>query len=121
MVAGLATTIGKQEKRMEPGAVVRMIRDPKAYPESHQANVPAAAVAEFEALGWQVADPLDHDGDGKKGGSKRKAKASQDEEAGEPALTRREIEADLTAAGADFDPAADVAVLREQRDAVKGA
>lgn len=106
---------------MEPASVVRMVRDAKAHPDSHEANVPAAAVPEFEALGWRLADPLDHDGDGKKGGSKRKAKASQDEEAGDPSLTRREIEADLTAAGADFDPAADVAVLREQRDAVKGA
>lgn len=106
---------------MEPATVVRMVRDAKAHPESHEANVPAASVAEFEALGWHLADPLDHDGNGKKGGAKKaKAKPSQDEEAGDPPLTRREIEADLTAARADFDPAADVADLRAQRDEVKG-
>lgn len=68
------------------------------------------------------ADPLDHDGDGRKGGTKAKgkAKAAQDEEAGDPPLTRREIEADLTAADADFDPAADLGALRTKRDAVKG-
>jgi len=107
---------------MEPKTVVRMVRDANAHPDSHEANVPAASIAEFEALGWRLADPLDHDGDGKKGGSKRaKAKPSPDEEAGDPPLSRREIEADLTAAGADFDPAADVADLRAERDAVKGA
>jgi hypothetical protein len=67
-------------------------------------------------------DPLDHDGDGRKGGAKPKgkAKAAQDEEAGDPPLTRREVEADLTAADADFDPAADLVSLRAERDAVKG-
>jgi hypothetical protein len=63
------------------------------------------------------ADPLDHDGDGKKGGAKpAKAKRKGDEEAGDPPLTRREIEADLVGMGEDFDPAADLADLRKQRD-----
>ena len=64
------------------------------------------------------ADPLDHDSDGRKGATKPKAraKAAQDEEAGDPPLTRREIEADLTAADADFD----LGALRAKRDAVKG-
>lgn len=67
------------------------------------------------------ADPLDHDGDGRKGGIKAKGKAkTAQEEAGNPPLTRREIEADLTAADADFDPAADLGALRAERDAVKG-
>lgn len=101
--------------------LVRMVRDRDTNPAPFECDCHPSEVGNYMAGGWMVADPLDHDGDGKKGGSKRKAKASQDEEAGEPALTRREIEADLTAAGADFDPAADVAVLREQRDAVKGA
>lgn len=102
---------------MEPETVVRMVRDAHAHPDSHEANVPAASIAEFEALGWRLADPLDHDGDGKKGGGKRaKAKPAQDEEAGDPPLTRREIEADLVGMGEDFDPAADLADLRKQRD-----
>lgn len=63
------------------------------------------------------ADPLDHDGDGKKGGAKpAKGKRKGEEEAGNPPLTRREIEADLVGMGEDFDPAADLADLRKQRD-----
>jgi len=117
MAADLTTTIGKQEKLMEPATVVRMVRDANAHPDSHEANVPSAAVAEFEALGWRLPDPLDHDGDGKKGGAKpAKAKRRGDEEAGDPPLTRREIEADLIGMGEDFEPAADLADLRKQRD-----
>lgn len=73
---------------------------------------------DFDAkLHTPYADPLDHDGDGKKGGAKpAKAKRKADEEAGNPPLTRREIEADLVSMGEDFDPAADVADLRKQRD-----
>ena len=99
--------------------LVRMVREPETNPAPHECDCHPGEVENFKAGGWRVADPLDHDNDGKKGGSKRKAKASQDEEAGVPPLTRREIEADLTAAGVDFDPAADVADLRVQRDEAK--
>lgn len=62
------------------------------------------------------ADPLDHDANGKKGGSKPAKKAKAEETAGNPPLTRREIEADLTAMGEDFNPAADLDELRRVRD-----
>ncbi len=97
---------------------IRLVRDAKEFPDSHEALVDSETIGTFLDAGWKRADPLDHDGDGKKGGAKpgRKAKASQDEEANDPPLTRREIEADLTAMGEDFDPTADLADLRKQRD-----
>lgn len=49
---------------------VQMNRDAAAFPDSHDAIVAADEVASFEASGWKVVDPLDHDEDGKKGGSK---------------------------------------------------
>ena len=67
-------------------------------------------------------DPLDHDEDGKKGGSKpRKAKGNTVTGDGSgvalpPILTRTEIEADLTAMNVDFDPALDDAALMALRD-----
>lgn len=33
---------------------VKMVRDAKAFPESHEANVRRENVAEFESLGWSV-------------------------------------------------------------------
>lgn len=77
--------------------------------------------ADFDAkIHTLYADPLDHDGDGKSGGAKpAKAKRKGDEEAGDPPLTRREIEADLTGMGEDFDPSADLAELRKQRDGAR--
>lgn len=34
---------------------VKMVRDAKAFPESHEANVRPENVAEFEAMGWSAA------------------------------------------------------------------
>jgi hypothetical protein len=33
---------------------VRMTRDAKAFPDSHEANVAPENVAEFEAMGWKT-------------------------------------------------------------------
>ena len=65
--------------------LVKMVRDAKAHPESHEANVAQEQVAEFEAMGWSVegAKPalspaqvkaLDGDGDGAAGGSLPRAR-----------------------------------------------
>lgn len=95
---------------------IRLVRDAKEFPDSHEALVDSETIGTFLDAGWKRADPLDHDGDGKKGGSRSPKKAKAEETAGDPPLTRREIEADLTAMGEDFDPTADVADLRKQRD-----
>jgi hypothetical protein len=98
--------------------VERLDADAAVAPPPESAQPPAGLVDQITAA--FPADPLDHDGDGHKGGSKpgrkAKAKVGQDETAGEPPLTRREIEADLVGMGEDFDPAADLADLRKQRD-----
>ena len=57
--------------------LVKMTRDAKAHPESHDANVAPEQVAEFEVMGWRRADALtpaqtqalDRDGDGAAGGA----------------------------------------------------
>jgi hypothetical protein len=96
---------------------VRMTRDPAMFPAPHTADIHPDEVENAKSGGWRLPDPLDHDHDGKKGGAKpAKAKRKGDEEAGEPPLTRREIEADLVGMGEDFNPAADLADLRKQRD-----
>ena len=45
----------------------------------------------------------------------------QAETAGDPPLTRREIEADLAGHGVEFDPTAPLADLRAMRDAARAA
>lgn len=57
--------------------MVHMTRDPEQYPAPHSADVHAEEVENFTAGGWVVADPLDHDGDGKKGGSRPRKKAAE--------------------------------------------
>lgn len=54
--------------------MIRMIRDAKQFPDSHEAFVSPDEVENFRAGGWVPADPLDHDGDGKPGGSKPRKK-----------------------------------------------
>jgi hypothetical protein len=100
-------------------STIAMIRDAKQFPDSHDANVHPDNVAEFEAAGWTRRDPLDHDSDGRKGGSKKKAAAPAPVEDTDPldipqdaagGLTIRELHASLEGVGVEFDPAADVAV-----------
>lgn len=65
----------------------------------------------------QPADPLDHDGDGKKGGSL----PPDDDDDG---LTKAEIHADLEALGVEFDPRAkkaDLLALRNEARAARDA
>lgn len=52
---------------------VRMVRDAEAYPAPHTADVHPAEVENYAVGGWVVSHPLDHDGDGKPGGSLPKA------------------------------------------------
>lgn len=103
---------------MDEKKTIRMVRDANEHPDSHEANVHADQVSDFEGWGWRRADALDHDGDGKKGGSKKKAKAADtatdpldvpNEDAG--GLTKRELHASLEAKGIEFDPAATSAEL----------
>lgn len=56
-------------------ATVHMIRDPEQFPAPHSADVHPDEVANYAAGGWVRADPLDHDGNGKKGGSRPRKKA----------------------------------------------
>lgn len=55
--------------------LVRMTRHPESNPAPHECDAHPDEVANYKAGGWQVADPLDHDGDGKKGGAKPRGKA----------------------------------------------
>ena len=48
---------------------VKMIRDAEQYPAPHEADVHPNEVENYRAGGFVPADPLDHDGDGEKGGS----------------------------------------------------
>ena len=57
--------------------MIRMIRDTKQFPDSHEAFVSPDEVEMFRAGGWVPADPLDHDGDGKKGGARKKKDAAE--------------------------------------------
>jgi hypothetical protein len=112
---------------------IALIRDAKAYPESHHANVEKDELAAWLDAGWEVADPLDHDGYGKPGGSAAgeadavreritKLGGTFHHKAGVGKLTEalnalldvthddagglshRELNADLEAAGVAFDP-----------------
>jgi hypothetical protein len=112
---------------------IAMIRDADAFPDSHHATVDEVDVAAWQEAGWQVADPLDHDRDGKPGGSAAgeadaireriiKLGGSFHHKAGVEKLTdalnelldathddagglsHRELNADLEAAGVEFDP-----------------
>lgn len=56
-------------------ATVHMTRDPETNEAPHSADVHPEEVANYAAGGWVVADPLDHDGNGKKGGSRPRKKA----------------------------------------------
>ena len=101
--------------------LIKLTRDAEAFPDSHEATVGADELAQWEANGWAVADPLDHDGDGQKGGSKPKGKKKPDAANG---LTQSEIEADLTAMGVDFDPtqsADELLALRDEARAIRDA
>ncbi len=48
---------------------IKMKRDPEAFPAPHFADVHPDEVENYRAGGFVPADPLDHDGDGKPGGS----------------------------------------------------
>lgn len=53
-----------------PTQLVRMQRRDNP---AEQADVHPDAVTSHEQAGWEIAtDPLDHDGDGRKGGSRKK-------------------------------------------------
>jgi hypothetical protein len=113
---------------MDEKKTIRMVRDANEHPDSHEANVHADQVSDFEGWGWRRADALDHDGDGKKGGSKKKAKAADtatdpldvpNEDAG--GLTKRELHADAEALGIEIDPLGAVADLFAQVQAAKAA
>lgn len=56
-------------------ALIKMTRDPETYPEPHSADVHADEVENYRVGGWAPADPLDHDANGKKGGSRPKKAA----------------------------------------------
>lgn len=56
---------------MDEKKTIRMVRDANEHPDSHEANVHADQLADFEGWGWRRADALDHDGDGKKGGARK--------------------------------------------------
>lgn len=47
---------------------IKMVR-PDSYPAPHRCDVHPAEVENYRVGGWVPADPLDHDGDGKPGGS----------------------------------------------------
>lgn len=56
-------------------STITMTRDAEAFPAPHIADVHVDEVENYRAGGWVPADPLDHDGNGKKGGSRpRKVK-----------------------------------------------
>lgn len=55
--------------------MIKMTRDPELYPAPHEADVHPDEVENYRAGGFSPADPLDHDGDGKKGGSRKKKAA----------------------------------------------
>lgn len=56
-------------------ATIKMQRDETQFPAPHVADVHESEVENYRAGGWVPADPLDHDGNGKKGGSRpRKVK-----------------------------------------------
>ena len=57
-------------------ATIRMTRDPAFYPAPHSADVHPDEVENYRKGGFAVADPLDHDGDGAKGGSLAGEKAT---------------------------------------------
>lgn len=102
---------------MSKADLVHMVRDPKEFPDSNRAQVEPQDVETFRALGFEVADPLDHDQDGKKGGS------LPDDDDGE-GLTKVEIIADLEALQIEFDPRAkkaDLLALRNERRAKRDA
>lgn len=48
---------------------IRMTRDPADHPAPHHADVHPDEVENYRAAGFAPADPLDHDGNGVKGGS----------------------------------------------------
>ncbi len=114
--------------------VVAMRRDAKEFAHSHDANVHPDQVAEFEEDGWERVDPLDHDANGKKGGSRKKARAVEnDPGAGElvdpldepreeiGGLTIRELHADCEANGVEIDPELTAGDLLEKVKAAKAA
>lgn len=81
--------------------LVKLVRDAKDHPDSHEANVRPEDVGAWEANGWVVAgagpvSDLDDDSEG---------------------LTKREIHADLVAMDVEFDPRAkraDLLALRNE-------
>jgi len=78
--------------------------------------------ADYDAKAHKIyADPLDHDGDGKKGGAKAQPAPDpldvpQPEAGG---LTIREVHADLEAAHIEIDPSAPVTAKAALRKAAK--
>ena len=56
-------------------STIHMTRNPDEYPEPHSAEVHPEEVENYRTAGFLPADPLDHDGDGKKGGSRKKKAA----------------------------------------------
>jgi hypothetical protein len=79
---------------MSKTKTVAMVRDAKAHPKSHDANVCPDDVAAWKANGWSVAG----------------------EDADDDGLTKVEIHADLEAMGVDFDPRAKKADLLSLRN-----
>ena len=118
---------------------VRLVRDHEQHPDSHEAIVEVGDVPAYVAAGWvDPAAPAAADA-ATKPAKARAAKADpaaadaakidpasidspeQAETAGDPPLTRREIEADLSGMGVEFHPAAPLPELRAMRDAAKAA
>ena len=112
---------------------IALVRDAAAFPDSYEATIDEADLDAWKEAGWEPADPLDHDGDGNPGGSavdeadalrERITKlggtfhhkngieklqqqldslldATHDDAGG---LSHRGLNADLEAAGVEFDP-----------------
>lgn len=55
-------------------STIKMVRDAEQYPAPHAADVHPEEVENYRLGGFVPADPLDHDGNGKKGGSRPRRK-----------------------------------------------
>lgn len=53
--------------------MIKMTRDAEQYPAPHEVDVHPDEVENYRVGGFAPSDPLDHDADGKKGGSLPKA------------------------------------------------
>lgn len=92
--------------------LIKLTRDAKAFPDSHEANVHPDHLDDWKANGWTV-----------EGDAKPKARGKKKPDAAN-GLTHAEIEADLTAIGVDFDPtqsADELLALRDEARAIVAA